>query len=129
MVGDTGSTEEQAKWKSDVNQRLNKLRYELDDYLAGDYNVTNGDLGQFNRWKDSYKPFHCFVEFFGLMSKKGFDVVIGNPPYLETREVPYAVRRLVTIDTGTIYGMFVERSLALLRQNGGLSMIQSSKPR
>jgi Eco57I restriction-modification methylase len=123
VVGGTASSEEQAEWKADVNERLGKLRHELDDYLAGDYNIKAGDRAQFDRWKEIHQPFHWFVEFYGLMNSKGFDVVIGNPPYLETREVPYGVRRLRTVDTGTIHGMFVERSLALLKANGGISMI------
>ena len=35
----------------------------------------------------SHQPFHWFVEFYGIMTKGGFDVVIGNPPYVEYRTV------------------------------------------
>lgn len=43
VVGDTGSLEDMSKWKADVYQRLTKLREELDDYLAGDYNIKKAD--------------------------------------------------------------------------------------
>ena len=29
----------------------------------------------------AHQPFHWFVEFYGIMTKGGFDVVIGNPPW------------------------------------------------
>ena len=34
-----------------------------------------------------HQPFHWFVEFYGIMSKGGFDVVVGNPPYVEYSKV------------------------------------------
>ena len=62
--------------------------------------------------------------------KKGFDVVIGNPPYvmlqnLETREVfDYALKKFQSakykIDT---YQLFIEASLKILAQNGTLAFI------
>jgi methylase of polypeptide subunit release factors len=33
------------------------------------------------------RPFHWFVEFFGIMQNGGFDVIIGNPPYVEYEKV------------------------------------------
>ena len=62
--------------------------------------------------------------------RKGFDVVIGNPPYvmlqnLETREVfDYALKKFQSakykIDT---YQLFIEASLKILAQNGTLAFI------
>jgi predicted type IV restriction endonuclease len=63
-------------------------------------------------------------------AKKGFDIVIGNPPYvmlqnLETREVfDYALKKFQSakykIDT---YQLFIEASVKLLAQNGLLAFI------
>ncbi len=39
----------------------------------------------FAQWKASHQPFHWFVEFYGIMHGGGFDVIIGNPPYVEYR--------------------------------------------
>ena len=37
-------------------------------------------------------PFHWFVEFYGIMHKGGFDVVIGNPPYINCKSLEYVVQ-------------------------------------
>ena len=47
----------------------------------------------------SHQPFHWYVDFYPLMAAGGFDVVIGNPPYLEFRQVDYRISGYETIDT------------------------------
>jgi len=127
VTGGTGSPEDVAQWKADVNERLEELRHELDDYLAGDYNVKKGDKAQFIRWRESHQPFHCFVEFFGIMRQGGFDAIIGNPPYVEYRpaKVPYRIQDglYASSDTGNLYAFFMERSAILLRNDGHFGMI------
>ena len=95
----------------------------LDGLLATEYgkNPTNHDV--YSAWLSSHQPFHWFAEFYGIMHKGGFDVIIGNPPYLETREVPYSTRHFACLEAGTIHGMCIERSLDLSATNGGISMI------
>ncbi len=39
------------------------------------------------RGEASHLPFHWFVEFYGIVRNGGFDVVIGNPPYVEYSKV------------------------------------------
>ena len=62
-----------------------KLDAELDRYLAGEYGVNVERQKDFEVWKTSHQPFHWFVEFYGIMHAGGFDVIIGNPPYIGTR--------------------------------------------
>ena len=57
------------------------------------------------------------------MHDGGFDVIIGNPPYLETREVPYSTRYFACEESGAIYALCIERSLALCESGGCISMI------
>jgi adenine-specific DNA-methyltransferase len=63
---------------------------------------------------------------------EGFDVVIGNPPYVRQEEIrslkPLLQPRYSTY-TGTadLYVYFYERALQLLRPNGVLSFISSNK--
>ena len=125
VIGGTGSSEDAAKWKADVNSRLDELRHELDDYLAGDYNVKKGEKAQFTRWRESHQPFHWFVEFFGIMRDGGFDAVIGNPPWREYSAVKkeYTVRNYALVSTGNIYALFIERCLALRANRGAFSFI------
>lgn len=112
-----------ANAKSDLREKLDGLRAELDSYLAGEYGVNIEDVAAYGRWRDSHKPFHWFVEFHGIMRDGGFDVIIGNPPYLETREVSYSTKFFTTEDSGAIHAMCIERSLALCKRDGCLSMI------
>jgi methylase of polypeptide subunit release factors len=46
-----------------------------------------------SKWEESHKPFHWFCDFHSIMQSGGFDVIIGNPPYVEYRrsEVDYAI--------------------------------------
>lgn len=100
--------------KDDVQRRLSELGKELDAYLSGDYGVRPSDAAALRNWHDAHKPFHWFAEFFGLMKSGGFDVVIGNPPYRELREVSeYEIRALSTTDTNNLYAPMLERWLQL----------------
>ena len=113
------------KEKKDLIARLAKLDAELDRYLAGEYSVNVAKTKDFDAWKLSHQPFHWFVEFYGIMHAGGFDVVIGNPPYVNASKVraTYAIKNL---DTGTcpdIYAPCVERGLSILRLAGRFGMI------
>ena len=111
--------------KADLRHRLDGLRDELDHYLATEYGISTSDMFAYKRWKASYQPFHWFVEFYEIMSKGGFDVVIGNPPYVATKKVKesYTTKGLRTNGCPDIYGMVVERATDVCRVNGRTSMI------
>ena len=113
-----------ASAKLDLRERLDDLRAELDRYLAtGEYGVREGDEKTYARWQASHQPFHWFVEFYGIMHNGGFDIIVGNPPYLETREVLYSTKHFTTENSRAIHAMCVERGLILCRRNGCISMI------
>ena len=73
--------------KAALRTRLDGLRDELDRYLATEYGVDPKKAATYDAWRTSHQPFHWFVEFYGIMSKGGFDVVIGNPPWREYSSV------------------------------------------
>lgn len=112
-----------AEAKTDLRGRLNDLRSELDRYLANQYGVEPQDGERYGEWHVSHQPFHWFVEFYGVLNHGGFDVVIGNPPYLELREVHYSPGKMKCSDTGAIHSLFIERSIQLLKKHGCVSMI------
>ena len=72
----------QAQDKVALRRLLKNLEVELNRYLAREYAIHNPNSETYRKWLNSHKPFHWFVEFFGIMRKGGFDVVIGNPPDL-----------------------------------------------
>ena len=81
--------------KSGLRGRLDGLREELDRYLASQYGV-NIDKGRaFEQWRANHQPFHWFVEFYGITHGGGFDVILGNPPYIE---IPKSFGRAMLAD-------------------------------
>ena len=109
--------------KQELQKRLKALEDELNRHLAGEYGVKLSDKVAVTKWLKSHLPFHWFVQFYGILAKGGFDVIIGNPPYLEIREVDYALKNYACLDSGAIHAMCIERSARLLHRNGCMSMI------
>ena len=98
--------------KVTLRQRLDDLRTELDRYLAEDYGVRTARAGEYRKWRRSHQPFHWFIEFHEIIQRGGFDVIIGNPPYLEVGKVPYKPS-FAPQAGATVHGNCVERSIAL----------------
>ena len=101
--------------KQELRSRLKALEDELNRHLAGEYGVNIGKTSEYQKWLESHKPFHWFIEFYGIMKSGGFDVIIGNPPYVERSKFgnDYLPHGLRTIDSKDIYAWIVERALAL----------------
>ena len=130
LGGDITPTDKQDLW-----DRLQVLEDELNGYLALEYGFelsetvrdVNGEfdsMSLYATWLSDFKPFHWFIAFYGILKKGGFDVIIGNPPYLELREVDYLPpTNLVSSETKAIHAMCIDRSLQLLSQQGCMSMI------
>lgn len=114
-----------AKDKAELRKRLGKLDAQLDCYLAGEYGVKIDKPKDFDAWKASHQPFHWLVEFFGIMRGGGFEVIIGNPPYVEYSKVrqTYRLRGFATETAGNLYAMCSERSLQLLCTSGRFGFI------
>ena len=73
--------------KRKLRDKLSALSLELDRYLAHDYGIDPDDTDIFSAWRTSHQPFHWFAEFYGVMREGGFDVVIGNPPYVAKNKI------------------------------------------
>ncbi|MFB2771610.1 Eco57I restriction-modification methylase domain-containing protein [Pelatocladus sp. BLCC-F211] len=110
--------------KSELYTNVHELRAELDKYLSNEYEMgLSQQSARFKRWKDSHQPFHWFIEFYGIMKRGGFDVIIGNPPYLEQRQISYSPNTFKCSNTKAVHAMCIERSLQVLSTNGMMSMI------
>ena len=110
--------------KNTLRERLGELRQELDTYLADDYGIRRKQKGAYRKWQGSHQPFHWFVEFYRIIERGGFDVVIGNPPYVESRTVKdYVVRGYQTETSGNLYTLVVERIAGLVANEGRTGMI------
>jgi len=109
--------------KRNLTEKLHRLNLELDKYLALDYKINIDRDKSFEKWHQDYKPFHWFLEFYGIIQKGGFDVIIGNPPYLEIQQVNYIPLGFTTTETRAIHAMCIERCHSILQQSGCISMI------
>ena len=116
---------ELAQSKQDLQSKLDDLRTELDTLLASQYAVGTKPVAAYQKWRTSHQPFHWFVEFYGIIHQGGFDVVIGNPPYVRTNKAleSYKLRDLTTAKCPDIYAAVVERSVNVCRNNGRTGMI------
>ena len=105
--------------------KLNGLSLELDRYLAHDYGIDPDKPRIFKSWRESHQPFHWFAEFYGVMREGGFDVVIGNPPWVEFAKVSgsYKPQGLQTISCNNLWAFVVERSYQVLNPKGLLGLI------
>jgi len=112
--------------KQTLDRSLEALRSELDRFLAGQYDQRNlRNEKTFAQWQASHQPFHWFTEFFGIMNSGGFDVIVGNPPYIEYTKVrnQYVVQGYSTASCNNLYAMVFERSVAMLSRIGLLGLI------
>ncbi len=118
-----------ADHKTELRNRLAALEAQLDRYLAHDYGVDVGDdlaaSANFASWKASHKPFHWLIEFYGIIESGGFDVSVGNPPYVKASEVrkDYAIRGYDTDRCSDMYAWIMERAATLTSANGFYGMI------
>ena len=78
----------------------------------------------FEAWRDSHRPFHWFVEFPSVWRKGGFDVVVGNPPYIKPGSISdYRWRGYKTQSCPDLYAVCMERAASILGSDGRLSMV------
>ena len=111
--------------KTKLRKRLDNLRVELDQNLAGNYGIKVGNNEPYIQWRLSHQPFHWLVEFYGIMHCGGFDVIVGNPPYVEYRRVKkeYQILDYSTKQCGNLYAQVMERSGILMKSGGRFGMI------
>ena len=110
--------------KQVLRNRLRSLDDELDHYLAREYGVDLGKTAAYEAWRASHQPFHWFVEFYGIMDEGGFDVIVGNPPYVQWRKMSdYTIRGYRTSRCPDMYAACIERSMHLLGSCSRYGMI------
>jgi len=79
------------------------------------------------------KAFDWHKEFPQVFEKGGFDVVIGNPPYVHLENIREESEKLATQNyqtydkRGDLYALFVERGFSILKESGYISYIMPNK--
>lgn len=122
--------------KKELRDKDAKLRTELSKLLQDNNEFAPEDAIQFSQWnpydQNASSPFFDPEWMFGL--EEGFDVVIGNPPYVQLQKESGRLAKLYQrcgyktfAKTGDIYSLFYERGWQLLKNNGFLCYITSNK--
>ena len=110
--------------KKELKERLKKLDELLNRKL---YSATATSTAlSYDAWLKSHQPFHWLAEYYDIINGNGgFDVVIGNPPYVEfpSNDVQYSFDKLCTSECGNLYGCCIERALDISTDMGKFSFI------
>lgn len=84
--GDDMATFKRAK--ADLKERLKALNDLLNRRL---FMASAG--ADYEAWLASHQPFHWLAEFYEIINGNGgFDVIIGNPPYVEYSNIEYRIK-------------------------------------
>lgn len=118
------NSKEKKQLKKDIVENVKKQLAEIGIELeVGDPDLSGND--QFILW-------HTW--FYDVFSQGGFDIVIGNPPYIQLQNNGGELAKLYEdckymtfARTGDIYCLFYERGWQLLKKNGHLCYITSNK--
>ncbi len=113
---------ELAEAKEELRTRLDRVAAEADELLAWQYGVRRDDA-RLADWKESHRPFHWATEFYDAMHGGGFDVVVGNPPFLEATEVNYSLTGFRTAASRAVHGAFVERFCSLAASPAAVGLV------
>ena len=125
-----------ASTKHRLREKDQTLREKLAKLLSGDDNFAPEDAKQLAAWnpydQNAVSPFFDPEWMFGVAD--GFDIVIGNPPYIQLQNNGGELAKLYEncnystfARTGDIYCLFYERGWQLLKKEGHLCYITSNK--
>ena len=109
------------KAKEELNKRLKDLNHELNQLLH-----KQAQAIPYNKWLTSHQPFHWFAEYYEIIHDRGgFDVIIGNPPYVEYSSAKkiYTLKDFDCLSSGNLYSFVIERAIKIQKDNSYNGMI------
>lgn len=118
----------------ETKEALKQRLVELNDLLNHHMHNSIARSADYKEWLKSHQPFHWLAEFYQIIQGNGgFDVIIGNPPYVEYNKVDpktgkavsdiYKIRDYQTEVCGNLYAFVMERSRSLMNKNSICGMI------
>ena len=122
------------KFDSEIKNLYRLIEREQNKVLSSQ---TEREIKRLIEW-DPYKPTHSsdfFDAHWMFNIKDGFDIVIGNPPYVQLQKLKgnplqevYKNQKYEAYDSmGDMYCLFYEKGIQLLKDNGLLCYITSNK--
>ncbi|MFX1250477.1 MAG: Eco57I restriction-modification methylase domain-containing protein [Promethearchaeota archaeon] len=121
-----------AKSNSNIKKSINTVTKELSNYLNAI--LFKRLKAKILHFKDigplfTNSPIHWSVHFTSILNQGGFDIIVGNPPWIQSKFMNKAEKNyyqscfLSTKKQFDVFNVFVERSHSLLKQNGILAYI------
>lgn len=109
-----------------LNDKLNRRQFiATSGYLAID-GVDFTATKAYRDWLSSHQPFHWLAEFYQIIEgNKGFDVIVGNPPYVTftDKTIGYKVERYATYSTKNLFALCAERFTQIVNSNSSIGYI------
>ena len=107
----------------ELNDKLNRRLF----LASTGFNNTQGadftTSQAYRNWLASHHPFHWLAEFYQIIQgNHGFDVIIGNPPYVNIKNVQY-IRNSLSFSCQDLYGFVLRRIQEIISKDGAQGMI------
>ena len=100
------------KCKEALRDRLKDLNELLNQHLYG-----HKPDASYEDWLNRTMPFHWVSEFYEIMHNGGFDIIIGNPPYINISKINY-IKKQDNFRSADLYGYVIKRAIELLSYEG-----------
>ena len=151
----SGITLSKVKKTSNIRSIYTTSKFNFGYYSEyGDYPLSKFIVGMISKWADvqtiefeklidlndmkKINPFHWFMEFSEVLgedesNKKGFNIIIGNPPFIRIENIDEPERELYKRDYELaekrfdIFILFYELCNKILKVQGYLSFVSSNK--
>lgn len=106
--------------KHDLRELLKSLNDKLNHRL---YSATSPNIS-YDEWLKSHQPFNWLAEFYQIIEGNGgFDIVIGNSPYVETSNIDYSISHIGSVSYNNLYAYCLERTIVLINKASRNGMI------
>lgn len=95
--------------KHELSERLTRLNDLLNHHLH--QSTSEQDYAT---WLHNTQPFHWLAEFYEIIQGHGgFDVIIGNPPYVSMKKISY-IESNKSFSCSDLYGFVIRRVIGLI---------------
>ena len=128
----SSATEDEAEKLKNIIESIRKVIYEKVNGIFYNHLKSKGTKISRDEY-DLLNPFHWKIEFYHLFESGGFNLVIGNPPYIRVHKMQNEIKNVLRSNFISpykdfdIYICFLERSCSIMGKNSFLGFINPDK--